>query len=677
MNLYLLPRFAKKLLIFVALFSGYASTAQVTYTVHPIPYNPFPYVGTANVGMADDAYSAVVPIGFSFEFYGNTYTDVVVGANGLISFNVNNALSYCSWPISASLPNVSANIQNSIMCTWQDLYPGVGGQVLSAQYGVSPNRMFVLTYHNVPMYSCSSNLFTGQIVLYESSNVIDIFTSAKQTCSWNGGYGILGIVNANGTDGLAAPGRDYPSVWTDSMAGWRFQFCTGTLTDTIQGRVYADINHNCTYDGNDFGIPNVPVTSSLGCGPSMTDTDGFYTMIVDVGSNNVSQVIMPGLLPYCPANNINTVVFTTQNQVQNNVDFADSLDNCSDVLMQIGSVGMRKCSTEVLTVTLQNLTPMPTNALTATITLPDSVYYMSSTITPTSVVGNIITYNLAALGTYGSMSFTITDSISCDLTLGSMQTYLADVDNLNDCDTNNNSATEVHPVVYSYDPNEVKVANDALYFVHGETIGATDTLTYQINFQNTGTSYAEDVAIVDTLPVTLDANSIVQMISSHNFTFQKIGSMLMWNFENIYLPDSNVDEPGSHGFVRFKVVQQPGNTPGTLIPNTAAIYFDTNLPVITNTATDTIGVLAVKTIAGKRGEMSLYPNPATDVVTVQCIKGNSDAVSVYNQLGTLVYSGPMNGDQQSISTKQWAKGMYLVRLSNKGQTVAAKLLVVN
>lgn len=56
------------------------------------------------------------------------------------------------------------------------------------------------------------------------------------------------------------------------------------------------------------------------------------------------------------------------------------------------------------------------------------------------------------------------------------------------------------------------------------------------------------------------------------------------------LPDSNVNEAASHGFTSFRVKQVPNLPVGTLIENSAAIYFDFNAPVITNTSWHTIAL---------------------------------------------------------------------------------------
>jgi len=58
---------------------------------------------------------------------------------------------------------------------------------------------------------------------------------------------------------------------------------------------------------------------------------------------------------------------------------------------------------------------------------------------------------------------------------------------------------------------------------------------------------------------------------------------LVFHFENILLPDSTVNEPASHGFVQFRINQLTDNPIGTVIENTADIYFDLNKAIVTNT----------------------------------------------------------------------------------------------
>lgn len=210
----------------VTLSSGVFVTGETTsYTVSSIPYNPpWPFnVGTPIFVGADDVWSQVINLPFKFCFYGNIYDKLVVGANGLISFNLSYAGGFCPWAFSASIPSPSLPL-NSIFGPYHDIDPGVGGVIRWGILGTYPCRTFVVNYHQVPMYSssCNSMLATHQIVLYESTNVIEVHMQNKPTCSsWNSGRAALGIQNATGTLGLAAPGRN-TGMWTTTNESWRF-----------------------------------------------------------------------------------------------------------------------------------------------------------------------------------------------------------------------------------------------------------------------------------------------------------------------------------------------------------------------------------------------------------------------------------------------------------------------
>jgi uncharacterized repeat protein (TIGR01451 family) len=137
-------------------------------------------------------------------------------------------------------------------------------------------------------------------------------------------------------------------------------------------------------------------------------------------------------------------------------------------------------------------------------------------------------------------------------------------------------------VTGSYDPNDK--TGYPLGINSSHDILPNQDLEYVIRFQNTGTDTAFTVVIRDTLSTDLDIFSVQSGVSSHNYTFRMYGPrVLEWTFNNIMLPDSNVNEPNSNGFITFKVNQIANLPVGTLIENNAAIYFDFNAPIITNT----------------------------------------------------------------------------------------------
>lgn len=145
-------------------------------------------------------------------------------------------------------------------------------------------------------------------------------------------------------------------------------------------------------------------------------------------------------------------------------------------------------------------------------------------------------------------------------------------------------------VTGSYDPNDKTGYPLGLGTTHD--IVPNQEIEYVIRFQNTGTDTAFTVVIRDTLSTDLDIFSVRSGVSSHPYSFRMYGPrVLEWTFNNIMLPDSNVNEPLSNGFVTFKVNQKSNLPIGTVIENGASIYFDFNAPIFTNVYFHTIDTM--------------------------------------------------------------------------------------
>ena len=164
----------------------------------------------STTGFCDDSYGPVVNLGFTFNFFGTNYTQCVIGSNSVITFALGNANNYCPWPISANCPS-AANPTNSIMFPWQDnVTVRPPGKVWYKTIGVAPNRVFVVEFLDVQAFSCGSgNCYGNQVMLYETSNLIETHMFHKQACTgWNSGRGVHGIQNAAGTVAFIVPGRN-------------------------------------------------------------------------------------------------------------------------------------------------------------------------------------------------------------------------------------------------------------------------------------------------------------------------------------------------------------------------------------------------------------------------------------------------------------------------------------
>jgi gliding motility-associated-like protein len=212
----------------------------LSYSQQSIPYTPQPFVGTTilNYSNIDDTYGDLLPIPFPFCYFGVQYNSCTMGANGQVSFNAANANSACPYNITTGLPGQNnAATLNCIMGPYYDLYPGQGGTVSTAVYGVAPCREFVLSWSNVQLYStntCPGLLGTHQIILHESTNVITINVQNKPLCTnWIGGRGILGIEDNIGAvanvNFYTAPGRNGVPFGTTNES-WRY-IPTGVPTE--------------------------------------------------------------------------------------------------------------------------------------------------------------------------------------------------------------------------------------------------------------------------------------------------------------------------------------------------------------------------------------------------------------------------------------------------------------
>jgi gliding motility-associated-like protein/fimbrial isopeptide formation D2 family protein len=164
------------------------------------------------------------------------------------------------------------------------------------------------------------------------------------------------------------------------------------------------------------------------------------------------------------------------------------------------------------------------------------------------------------------------------------------VDQLPQDDAEPEVAISCMPILDSYDPNDKSASPAGVTASH--IIRKEDILEYTIRFQNTGNDVAYTVVIEDELSEYLELSTLQMGASSHPCTWKLGGegkAKLTWTFNNINLPDSSTNEPGSHGFVQFSIAQKKDNALGSTIANQAYITFDYNSPIVTNLVTQTVG----------------------------------------------------------------------------------------
>ncbi|MDD3004390.1 MAG: hypothetical protein PHH66_05660, partial [Flavobacterium sp.] len=229
-----------------AFYSGAKPTTD--YTVAPIIYSPLfafddptaTQIPIPTTGNQDDFWSAnVFNLPFPFCFYNINYDNLLVGSNGVLKFGPLTELNslkgnFCIFDMqNVSIPSAAFVIKNAIYGVYQDIDFGSGiGSVNYKVFDTYPNRTFVMNVSGVPQWPASqnaSNLQTTQIILYETTNIIDVLVKKRVPGIGNSGWpeGVLGIQNAAGTLAKTPPGRN-TGTWSvqgttaSPSEAWRF-----------------------------------------------------------------------------------------------------------------------------------------------------------------------------------------------------------------------------------------------------------------------------------------------------------------------------------------------------------------------------------------------------------------------------------------------------------------------
>lgn len=276
------------------------------YAVDPITYNPpFPFNGLATQlnPNQDDRWSVVENLPFDFCYFENIETQFQVGSNGVIRFEVDANDTTNGWSFTENLPNNSnpTLAEANVFTPGHDIDPSVstteeiGYEVL----GTFPNRVLVVSYYEVPMFSgaCNNLLATQMVVFYEFSNVIEVYMQDKPVCpSWNSGNATLGIQNNDGNIAFVPPGRNTSdSPWTANNEAWRFS-PAGAETyvfewvDALGNVISTDPSVEVCPAGSEIYTARVTYTNCNGEVVVLTDdveVTSSATFTVDLGSDQI------------------------------------------------------------------------------------------------------------------------------------------------------------------------------------------------------------------------------------------------------------------------------------------------------------------------------------------------------------------------------------------------------
>ncbi len=394
----------------------------------------------------------------------------------------------------------------------------------------------------------------------------------------------------------------------------------------IAGTIFYDHNSNGIRDAGENGRANVKVESSLGI-VSFSNANGYFEIGGDTGANTIS-IVSPN--PYSSIPPSASYSFSSYDTSVTGLYALQPGVITDSLVMSIVPQNIARPGFHMNYILNWENTGTTQFSTQMKIVYEDAnLIYQNASVPGVTAAGGILTVPSFSTspGDHGSITFEFV--MRTTATLGDTMLTAASA---------NFNGKVLRDSVYqlirgSFDPND----KGATPILTSAQVSDGTFIDYLIRFQNTGTDTAFNVVVTDTLSNLLDASSFEMISTSHPSKNLRDGNKLLFEFINILLPDSNVNEPLSHGYIRFRIKTVSTLPLGSVVPNKANIYFDYNAPVITNVATTTVQDPIVCFTA------STTSTPAT------CAGVNNGTITVTVSGGTAPFTYQLNAGASQVS----------------------------
>ena len=348
----------------------------------------------------------------------------------------------------------------------------------------------------------------------------------------------------------------------------------------LSGQIFKDQNNNCLKDTFENSIAEKVVRIEPRNYTAITDKNGRFSIALPPDTYSVTTLNLPYFKTVCSDTILKNIILEAKEKKDTQFVFKKVVE-AYDLAISLSTGSRARPGFELdFVVKTQNLGTENIDSALVTLDIPNAYVEFVNVEQGGVMRNNQIVWTLKNQALDDNRIFNTRLRLAPNTPLSTQLIFKANALIFNKKDTfpiNNSDSTRL-TVTGSFDPNDKTVLPE------GKIPFFTKELDYLIRFQNTGTDTAFRVVVIDTLPPQLDIFTLKTVAASHPYSVSIKKNIVTFTFDNILLPDSIANERGSHGFIRFKIMPIKGLKVGENIDNKAAIYFDYNQPIITNTA---------------------------------------------------------------------------------------------
>ncbi len=477
----------------------------------------------------------------------------------------------------------------------------------------------------------------------------------------DGNYVLAGYSKSNISGDKTENSLGYEDFWVMKITG---------NYNLIQGKAFADLNGNQIQEPTDPNIIYKKITENFSGRFGFSNYDGYYNvLLLDTGDFEVSHDNL-NFFNSLPLTHTGT--FASLNETNLNNDFAfNPIGNVNDLCISITpNTLFRPGMLASYSINFSN--QGTTNQVSTIVFYPDNnVSFVSASIQPSTITTDSVVFTLGLLGVQQTGQIDIIVNVSNAIPLNTFINSGALILPIaNDANPGCNLSFWELFASASFDPNDILVNRSFLYDYE---IPSSPDLEYIIRFQNTGNDTAFYVRIDNIISNDLELSSLDIVSASHpcHIEYQSYDNTMKFIFYNIQLPDSNINEMKSHGFVRYKIKPQSSLIGGDSILNNARITFDFNTPIETNTAITEIIIPTGLATTHQSSPPAIFPNPAKNKITIRQTETwqKINTVTIYNLYGQQIKNLEITPSYSTeVDISGLAQGVYFIQVNDKSSS---------